>query len=413
MGGEIMSKDSPNDNITPDWDNMDDWLADLKSELNMPSDQERPRPVSTAREPVRRQPADTGRSTPASSANANPRPAVSTARPQRPAQGSTPDRRTAQQGTARPQGQNPRQGQPRAGERAAAYEQSRRSAPPRKQVTPEGEPAYRQKRRRQTNVPLIILIVLLVLGMCFAAYQLGSIFLNYHRDRSAYNELAERAISGLAEAEEQGDTTIQATPEPGTDSVVVSEVPFTVDWDYLRSINSDIVGWLYCPNTVINYPVVQSSDHEFYLYHGFDGSSNSSGTLFADRDSVEGIIQSNFIVYGHNMKDDSMFGSFQSYVNRSYYETYPTLYYLTPDANYRIDLFCAHIVESTDDNYPGYFSSISDYQAYLDKVSASAFWVNYDVMSTDYQLFTMSTCTSASGYSDPRLLVQGMMVPIE
>jgi sortase B len=291
---------------------------------------------------------------------------------------------------------------------------ARRSAPPRRAVTPDGEPAYHHKRRRKANVPVIILIVLLVLGMAFAAYQLGSIFLNYHRDRSAYSELAERAISGLAEAEEQGDSTDPlATPVPGQEEAVVSEVPISVDWDYLRSVNSDVVGWLYCPGTVINYPVVQRNDHQYYLTHGFDGSSNSSGTLFVDMDSVEGIVQSNYIVYGHNMKDKSMFGSFQAYVNESYYESYPILYYLTPNGNYRIDLFCAHIVESTEDNYPGYFSSTSDYQAYLNKVTASAFWVNYDVISTEYQLFTMSTCTSAAGYSDPRLLVQGMMVPIQ
>jgi sortase B len=186
-----------------------------------------------------------------------------------------------------------------------------------------------------------------------------------------------------------------------------------VDWDYLESINSDVVGWLYCPNTVINYPVVQTNDHQFYLTHGFDGESNTSGTLFADMNSVEGIVQSNYIIYGHNMKDDSMFGSFQEYSSQSYYEQHPTLYYLTPYGNYRIDLFCAHIVEATDDNYPGYFSSTADYQSYLNKVTSSAFWVNYDVISTDYQLLTMSTCTSAAGYSDPRLLVQGVMVPIQ
>jgi sortase B len=397
-----MGKDPRNGNITPDWENMDDWLAELKSELNMEHERAK-KPVSTAREPGR---------TGSTAAAETPR-ASRTSAPHQDSQ-PTPQSTARRAPSSSPWSQSQERdlGQRRTEERAASYEQARGGVPPRKTVTPEPEPAYHHKRRRKANVPLIILIVLLVLGMVYAAYQLGSIFLNYHRDRSAYEDLAERAISGLAEAEEQENADSLATPLPGVEAETVSEVPISVDWDYLRSINSDIVGWLYCPDTVINYPVVQTDNHEYYLSHGFDGSSNSSGTLFADMDSVEGIVQSNYIVYGHNMKDKSMFGSYQAYINESYYETYPTMYYLTPYGNYRIDLFCAHIVEATEDNYPGYFSSTSEYQAYLNKVTGSAFWVNYDVISTDYQLFTMSTCTSAVGYSDPRLLVQGMMVPI-
>lgn len=390
-----MSKDPrfDNDDFSPDWEDMGlDWLNDL--DLEEPKEPE----------PVRQRPVETRR-----------RPAEAPVEPRR-EQAGRPGRETA--GTRRQPERAGRQPverrQAQSGSRAADYERSRQTASPRQtgRVGKSDQPEYRSRRRKKNNFPLIAIIVVLVIGMGFAAWQLGSIFLNYSRDRSAYNELASRAISGLAEAEERGEPAASDEQEE-EQAETVSEVPISVDWDYLRSVNSDIVGWLYCPDTVINYPVVQTSDHEFYLTHGFDGASNTSGTLFADMNSVEGIIQSNYIIYGHNMKDDSMFGTFQEYVNRSYYESHPTLYYLTPGASYRVDLFCAHIVEATEDNYPGYFRSTSDYQTYLNRVSSSSFWVNYDVISTDYQLITMSTCTSASGFSDPRLLVQGMLVPIQ
>lgn len=280
-----------------------------------------------------------------------------------------------------------------------------------------GEPAYRQsgkKRHRKINTPVLILIVLLVAGMAFAAWQLGSIFLGYSRDRSAYNDLAAAALSELAERDdtsrqpEDSDTLSDATATP-----VESEIPFSVDWEYLRSINSDIVGWLYCPDTVINYPVVQSQDHDYYLNHGFDKASNTTGTLFADRASVSGITQSNFIIYGHNMKDESMFGTFKYYVDASYYNQHPILYYMTPNGSYRIELISAHITEATADNFPTYFSSTSAQQEYLNRITSSAYWVNYDAVTTDYQIITMSTCTSGSGYSDPRFLVHGIMIPIQ
>lgn len=286
------------------------------------------------------------------------------------------------------------------------------SAPRRERIRagePEEEPEYRRGQRRKANVPLILVIVLLVGGMIFAGWQLGSIFLNYHRDRSAYSELASSAISALPAASGAGGREAEAEEE--SEQYAVTRVPISVDWDYLHSINSEIVGWLYCPGTIINYPVVQASDNDFYLDHGFDRQTNNSGALFVDVDSAEGIAQSNYIIYGHNMKDKSMFGSFQEYVNESYYRENPTMYYLTPNAAYRVDLFGAHVVEGTVDNYPTFFSG--SYQSYLDGVSDTFFWINRSAINTDYQMMTLSTCTSAQNYADARLVLHGTMIPIE
>lgn len=306
---------------------------------------------------------------------------------------------------------------PAAQKSARDWEQTRTQKPSRPARSHTGEPAYRQsgkKRRRKTNTPVLILIVLLVAGMGFAVWQLGSIFLGYSRDRSAYNDLAAAALSEMAEKEDTSRQPEGSEPLPETpDTPVESEIPFSVDWEYLRSINSDIVGWLYCPDTVINYPVVQSQDHDYYLDHGFDKASNTTGTLFADRASVSGITQSNFIIYGHNMKDESMFGTFKHYVDASYYNEHPILYYMTPNGSYRIELISAHTVEATADNFPTYFSSTSAQQEYLNRITSSAYWVNYDAVTTDYQIITMSTCTSSSSHSDPRFLVHGIMIPIQ
>ena len=159
--------------------------------------------------------------------------------------------------------------------------------------------------------------------------------------------------------------------------------------------------------------MVQSEDHDFYLDHGFDKQPNTSGTLFADRYSSAGVVMSNFIIYGHNMKDHSMFGTLTNYTNESYYKDNPTLYYLTPNGNYRVELICAHIVESTVDNFPTLFSSTAEYQSYLNRITSSAFWVNSQAVNTNYQMITLSTCSYTSGYVDPRFLVHVILIPIE
>lgn len=323
-------------------------------------------------------------------------------------QAPQPQRRSRQQvyDQRPPQRQAPRQQQ--------AYQ----APPPRRQ--PQAEPRrddrravavepddYRRRRKRKTSVPLIILVVILMGGVLFAGGKLGSILLNYHRDRSAYNDLADAALAGLAEP--NATTEPGATPEPEVE--VKSEVPISVDWDYLHSINTDIIGWLYCPNTMINYPIMQTGDNDYYLHRSYDRQPNVAGALFADYNAGLGAISSNFIVYGHNMKDGSMFATIYDYVTQEFYNQHPIMYLLTPMQNYRIDLISAHIVESTMDNYPGYFEG-DEYQNYLNLITSSSFFRSNATVTTDYQLITMSTCDYSKNYRDPRFLLQGMMVPV-
>ncbi|MCD7748900.1 MAG: class B sortase [Oscillospiraceae bacterium] len=271
--------------------------------------------------------------------------------------------------------------------------------------------SYDNRRRRQKkNIPLIIVAVVLAIGMVIAGWQLISILLNYQRDRSAYNDLAANAISALAET---ADETVSSTEDTGEETEDDTFVPIIVDWDYLESINTDIVGWLYCPNTVINYPVVQTTDNSYYLTHGFDKETNGAGALFADVSSVAGINMSNLIIYGHHMKDGSMFGDLENYMEQSYYDEHPIMYYLTPTSTYRVDLIAGHIVESTLDNYPGYFDSVEDYQTYLNQITSVSLFSTSATVSTDYQLITLSTCDYSAGYNDPRFLLQGLLVPID
>ena len=302
-------------------------------------------------------------------------------------------------------------------------EPSEDAAPPRPSVQAEElreeyeaarpqDPHY-AGRRRGTNAPLIALIAVLVCGMLFAGWKLGSIFMNYHRDRSAYSDLADNAIANLPADGVKPAAAQTEDEDENAGTQVFSRVPIQVDWDYLRSVNRDVIGWLYCPGTIINYPVVQTSDNDYYLNHGFEKQSNTAGALFADMDSAVGVTMSNLIIYGHNMKDNSMFGTFKEYMDRSYYDQNPVLYFLTPDGNYRIDLFGLHIVEGTVDNFPTFFGTETAYKSYIDSISSTFYWFKADLVNTGYQMMTLSTCTSAQGVEDARLVLHGTMVPIE
>lgn len=273
-----------------------------------------------------------------------------------------------------------------------------------------GRTVHRKKSRRPGLFPLWPVALVLAAVMIFAAWKLIDILVGYKRDRAAYDALRDIAIVRLTPA--PSPAADNDSPDPGElrTEPQPSEIPIAVDWEALQAVNSDIIGWLYCPDTVINYPVVQTTNNETYLDTRFEGGYSVAGTLFADADSVVGIRQSHLIVYGHNMKDKSMFGSLKNFADPDYYAQHPVLYLLTPEQCYRIDLLACQTIPAQKANYPTYFSTDEDYASYLDRMTASAYWVNAEAADTAYQLVTLSTCTSSESQ---RLILQGILVPIE
>ena len=143
------------------------------------------------------------------------------------------------------------------------------------------------------------------------------------------------------------------------------EAPIEVDFDELLAINGDVVGWLYCEGTPINYPVVQGDDNSYYLKHLIDGSKNINGTLFIDHRNGANFADENTVVYGHHMKNGSMFASLVNYKSQEYFDAHPILYFLTPDGNYRIELFSGYVCDSHAAAFSRAIEPQQSYEEYL------------------------------------------------
>ena len=142
--------------------------------------------------------------------------------------------------------------------------------------------------------------------------------------------------------------------EPTTESTAENEkiqMPICIDFDALKQENNDIIGWIYCPDTPINYPVVKGKDNNQYLRADLKGKYLVSGTIFADYRNNEVCEDKNYNVYGHNMKNSTMFGTLVKYKTQSYYDAHPTLYFLTPEHNYIIELIAGAVVKRDSDIY--------------------------------------------------------------
>lgn len=187
--------------------------------------------------------------------------------------------------------------------------------------------------------------------------------------------------------------------------------PIVVDFEALTERNGDICGWLYCPDTVISYPVVQAEDNSFYLHRDIDLNYSSYGTLFTETMSEKDFNNDNSIIYGHHMKDGGMFAGLVNYAGKNYYEKHPVFYLNTPEMNYRVEVFAAFLTDMYSDAYNNTFDSDEEMQAWLDTAKdLSAIETDVEVSPGD-RILTLSTCTYE--YDTARYVVMGKMIPIQ
>jgi sortase B len=263
------------------------------------------------------------------------------------------------------------------------------------------------KMNKTVKTLLIILCVVCVGVFCYSGYKLFYTLNQYKVAQRSYNEMSEQYVTTESPA------ATEAPVEENDTSDETKEVsPIKVDFDQLLSQNEDVCGWLYSKDTVINYPVAQGDDNNEYLHHLLDGSYNSSGTLFVDCECGPEFSGTNTIVYGHNMKDGSMFNSLTSYKDQTYYDEHPVMYLNTPKQNYKIEIFTAYICNYDSDTYTHDFYSADEYASWLTKMkSQSSITCDVDVDPANDRVITLSTCTYE--YDNARFVVQGKLVALD
>ena len=179
-----------------------------------------------------------------------------------------------------------------------------------------------------------------------------------------------------------------------------------MDFDALREVNPDVVAWLYGADTGLNYPIVQGSDNEYYLYRLLDGSSNKNGTLFMDYQCKADFSMPNTLIYGHNMRSGNMFGHLTHYKDPDFYAKHPYLYLMTPEQTYRIDLLAGCVVD--------YDAAIYNFQLspeYVNSCMSHSTFTTQTAYSQGYNLITLSTCSYE--YEEARYVVLGQLVPVD
>ncbi len=257
--------------------------------------------------------------------------------------------------------------------------------------------------RRKTNVASTIVLVIAIGVFVFSAYKLIGIYTEYRKGDKEYDHIAEEVIE--TQISENSEQTKEEEGEPAKVHTTLK-----VDFDKLRKTNGDVVGWIqFDEPKKINYPIVKGSDNDKYLTRTFEGKKNSSGSIFMDAGNEGDFSDSNTFVYGHNMKNGSMFGQLRKFKTKEYCEQNPYFYIYTPDGKeVKYQIFAVCIVEDTSKSYTRFFNSDEEYLDYLDYIKSVARFDTGVEVNAESQIVSLSTCTNVT--ETQRLLVHGVKV---
>ena len=178
----------------------------------------------------------------------------------------------------------------------------------------------------------------------------------------------------------------------GQDNVLLAS--YEVDFEELKKINSDTVGWIKVNGINISFPVVKADNNNFYLKHSFDKSNNPCGWIFADCNNKIDGTDKNIIIYGHNRRDGTMFSQLISILNPEWYNDENNKYisFITEQGEEKYEVFSIYQIEAEDYYIQTKFNSTKDYLDFLNTLKSRSTKDFQVSLSANDQVLTLSTC---------------------
>ena len=213
-----------------------------------------------------------------------------------------------------------------------------------------------------------------------------------------------RAESRRAEQLYQEAAQLVSLPSSTHDALASDTVRTGLDLSPLREINSDVVCWIEIPG-VLSYPVLQGEDNAYYLSHAWDGTENTAGSIFLDYRASPNLTDFHTLIYGHRMRDGSMFGSLKQYSDAGFWQLHPSIYLSDEEGTRQYAIFAAYEVGLTEIVYRQDLSKEDRQELIQYGLNHSVIETGIVPTSTD-TIITLSTCTGR-GY-DARWVVQAV-----
>lgn len=236
-----------------------------------------------------------------------------------------------------------------------------------------------------------ILFIGCIIIFVFSAYKVFSIIKDYERANNEYEKLSavytnEESVKAINTDKEKTDYSFK-----------------NINFESLEAINPDIAGWITIPETNIDYPIVYSYDNKEYLEWTFQKEYNPSGSIFIDMRNSKDFSDFNTVIYGHNMKDGSMFGQLKKYQDETFHLNHENIEIYTPRTAHLYHIISAYATTSEDECYNTDIKNKEDYSAWLEKIVNKS-TLEGEKASVDKKTITLSTCNGLPG-TDKRWIV--------
>ena len=184
----------------------------------------------------------------------------------------------------------------------------------------------------------------------------------------------------------------------------------------LQKENPDIIGWLEIENTNINYPVLQGTDNEYYMTHNYKKEKSKKGSIFLSKDYDWSIPSTNLLIYGHNLRNGTMFEELLKYENEEFYKEHPSIRFTTAkeDAEYAIiAVFKSRVYYQSERNVFRYYYFVNaktqeEYNKFVENAKQASLYNIEETASNGEQLITLSTCSYHT--EDGRFVVVGRKI---
>ncbi|MGN0395378.1 MAG: class B sortase [Coprococcus sp.] len=256
-----------------------------------------------------------------------------------------------------------------------------------------------QKNKRGWRALLAGLVMALVISVAFIFYYIIS-----HKNNS--ESISEMRENVKHDYEYSEDALISGGAE--------EKITIPVDFKALTDINPDIYAWIYVPGTDVDYPVLQNENDGYYLTHDSEGEYSVDGAIYTETANSKEFDDFNTVIYGHNMKNGSMFSSLHNYEDPDFFDDNRYVYIYTPDAILVYKIYAAyrydnrHILDSYDFDDDKIKKSYIDYVFNMRNLYATV--KNDETVNVDSHILTLSTCC---GDEDARWLVQAVQIEIK
>ncbi|WP_213510806.1 class B sortase [Paenibacillus macerans] len=239
----------------------------------------------------------------------------------------------------------------------------------------------------------------------YSGYELAHLTLdNVHSSqlRSETHWLYTEAGPGIGGA---GGSDAAAAPQDSPEPVVRSK------FHGLLALNADTAGWIEIKDTNISYPVVQGEDNDYYLKHDFKGERSKAGSIFMDfRNQLGEAPDKNIVLYGHRMKDGTMFAGLRDYLERDFFDEHRVFRFETLYEEYEVEVFAVYRTTTSFNYIRTSFADDREFLNFVDEIKErSIYKTDADIGENDV-ILTLSTCDYLLDAEEGRLVLQGKLI---